>query len=427
MTEAVRDLLSLPTSVPLQVVERDTTLVARIGEGADQLELKFTPSAPAHWVNTEEFGVDIKRFRDGRDPKEIEEWRPLLRSLKRRLEDLQSGRWANVVDAVSRARPYRDLDDSMYRQVTAGEALIRLGFRCNQRCDFCWQDRSWPEPPPEFYAQWVDEMAAAGVPEITLSGGEPTLHHDLPSLVRRIRSHGCRVRLQTNCVRMAKPGYAEELAAAGVHLVFVSYHAHEPAVSDAMTRAPGTHGRTVAGIEACLDAGITVLLNAVIDTRNYASLPEYAAHIVERFAARASSAPISVHLSHPCAGMPDEPWHEHIAPLDLVQPYLVEAIRVFWDGGVIVGASGTGGFPACILRDVPEAIWEVRAEAQNRFDRSARAQPEPCRTCAFSDGCLGARREYVDRFGGRGLVPFDERPAFGESPQRQLERILIEG
>ena len=44
----------------------------------------------------------------------------------------------------------------------------------------------------------VDRLAALGTGIITLSGGEPLLHPDLDTIIRRIRSHGAIATLITN-------------------------------------------------------------------------------------------------------------------------------------------------------------------------------------------------------------------------------------
>ena len=57
-------------------------------------------------------------------------------------------------------KSYLGLDDDYYRRiffgVVGGSANLRLGFRCNQDCGFCWQSRKWPEPPAEMYGIWLD-------------------------------------------------------------------------------------------------------------------------------------------------------------------------------------------------------------------------------------------------------------------------------
>ena len=45
-----------------------------------------------------------------------------------------------------------------------------------------------------------------------------------------------------------------------------------------------------------------------------------------------------------------------------------------------------------------------------------------CDECAVRPHCLGVRREYLDRFGDRGLVPFEEAPEFAVLPATVADR-----
>src|SRR5581483_2257926 len=182
----------------------------------------------------------------------------LLQALVRRLR--RADRDGTPVDALQAAlhawRPFARIQDTEFRNVSDTEAILRVGFRCNQDCGFCWQGRDWPAPPRALLERWIDEMAAAGVHQLTISGGEPTVYSELLDLVRRARTAGLRPLLQTNAIRMAKPDFTRELVDAGVEGLIVSYHAADPALSDLLTRAPGTHVRTEAGIRASLRAGM---------------------------------------------------------------------------------------------------------------------------------------------------------------------------
>jgi MoaA/NifB/PqqE/SkfB family radical SAM enzyme len=83
-----------------------------------------------------------------------------------------------------------------YRPVAAHLIPIR---RCNLSCGYCneYDDHSAPVPTPDVLAR-VDRLAALGTGIITLSGGEPLLHPDLDTIVRRIRAQGAIATLITN-------------------------------------------------------------------------------------------------------------------------------------------------------------------------------------------------------------------------------------
>lgn len=71
--------------------------------------------------------------------------------------------------------------------------------RCNLSCTYCneYDKTSPPVPLPEMLRR-IDHLATLGTSIMTFSGGEPTLHPDLDTLIQRVRSHGAICTLITN-------------------------------------------------------------------------------------------------------------------------------------------------------------------------------------------------------------------------------------
>jgi MoaA/NifB/PqqE/SkfB family radical SAM enzyme len=85
---------------------------------------------------------------------------------------------------------------SPYRPVAAHLIPIR---RCNLSCTYCneYDEHSAPVRTADLLAR-VDQLAALGTGIITLSGGEPLLHPDLDTIIRRIRDRGSIATIITN-------------------------------------------------------------------------------------------------------------------------------------------------------------------------------------------------------------------------------------
>jgi MoaA/NifB/PqqE/SkfB family radical SAM enzyme len=71
--------------------------------------------------------------------------------------------------------------------------------RCNLACQYCneFDDFSKPVPTATMFRR-LDKLAELGTSVITISGGEPLLHPELDSIIRRIRSHGMIAGMITN-------------------------------------------------------------------------------------------------------------------------------------------------------------------------------------------------------------------------------------
>lgn len=320
---------------------------------------------------------------------------------------------------LDRLAPWLGLDDGCYRRVFNGSlgrsGNLRLGYRCNQDCGLCWQSRGWPEPPAALYAVWLDELAAAGVTTLTFTGGEPTLHRSLPALVRRARvEHGMHVQIQTNAIQLAKPRVLDRLLEAGPHQLFVSLHAPEAALSDRITRAPGTHVRTVKGIESALAAGVPVGLNCVVDQLNVDALEAHGRFIVERFVRPFPDNPVgSVTFSRSQTYFDRALWQTRLVPMDRVRPGIVAAARLLHAHGVMLDITFSScSLPACVLHEVPELVRLPAAEDVGQTDlrRTHHAPDSGCARCALAPRCEGPGHGYAERFGDRGLQPFAQVP-----------------
>jgi radical SAM protein with 4Fe4S-binding SPASM domain len=74
-------------------------------------------------------------------------------------------------------------------------------YRCNLSCAFCYSESGpgrEPEPAPEVRRRIVDRLAACGVLEVAIGGGEPTLLPDLLELLAAIRAAGMVPNVTTN-------------------------------------------------------------------------------------------------------------------------------------------------------------------------------------------------------------------------------------
>jgi sulfatase maturation enzyme AslB (radical SAM superfamily) len=385
-----------------------------------------SPNRP-FWFQTEHFSFGYQKADENTDFEELaaKEW---LRGFKPRMEGLDgedsSAELDLVLGALQAYRPFEDLRDHDFRQLVAGDVgysgHLRLGFRCNQDCHFCWQDRDWPEPPSEFYTTWLDEMAGYGIDELVISGGEPTIHKALPDIVARaVTEHGLIVTLETNAIRLGKENYRNQLIEAGLKNVFVSYHSQDANISDTLTRAPGTHVGTVAGIKACVDSSLNVFLNCVVQRENVHDLPAHARFIASEFrrADHSADAPSvkRVTYSFPSAYWDLETYTRSIVPLDEVSEPLTKAIRTLYEQSISTQVLGTCGFPPCVIKQEEKSLWFCDRDELEFSEQANRVFGDVCSQCVIQANCLGVRKEYLDVYGDRGLRPFDKMPRLLET------------
>jgi pyruvate formate lyase activating enzyme len=101
--------------------------------------------------------------------------------------------------------------------------------RCNFRCPYC-HNHTLVFHPEQYSTISLDDIIHRlhslknWIDGVCLTGGEPTLHTNLPSLIRKIRRHGFLVKLDTNG---SNPQMLEKLITAG-EIDFVSMDVKAP-------------------------------------------------------------------------------------------------------------------------------------------------------------------------------------------------------
>lgn len=164
-----------------------------------------------------------------------------------------------------------------YQRCIPLSATIETTLRCNIRCVHCYNfDRAEPYAPSRARAELtrdevlgaIDQLRAIGTLSLTFSGGEATLHPDLPDFVARAADRHCTAALITNGTALGAPGYARRLAGAGLTAVSISLYGATPAVHDAFTATPGALARSLAGAAAARDAGLSVTLRFMLVRSN---------------------------------------------------------------------------------------------------------------------------------------------------------------
>jgi radical SAM protein with 4Fe4S-binding SPASM domain len=137
---------------------------------------------------------------------------------------------------------------------------LQVADRCNHACAHCYQIQGLKgELSLDQVKAVIDDMAAAGVLTLNVSGGEATLRPDLLDILRHARARGFAVRLYTNAF-LVDDALADALAAVGLHEVHVSLYSTVAAEHDAVTRVPNSWERTVRGVKALRARKVRVIL-----------------------------------------------------------------------------------------------------------------------------------------------------------------------
>jgi len=152
---------------------------------------------------------------------------------------------------------------------------ISVTDRCNLRCRYCMPEAEYVWLPRrdlltfEEISTLVDVFTGLGVDKVRLTGGEPLLRRDLPTLVEMLSAKPLRdLAMTTNGVLLA--GHVDKLKEAGLQRITVSLDTLRADRSKTLSQR-ATHPSVLKGIASIAPAGFTgtkidtVALNGIND------------------------------------------------------------------------------------------------------------------------------------------------------------------
>jgi cyclic pyranopterin phosphate synthase len=132
--------------------------------------------------------------------------------------------------------------------------------RCNLRCQYCMPEEEYVWLPREDLLSFeeilllVDMFSELGVDKVRLTGGEPLLRKDLPTLVSMLSKNLRLDDLAMTTNGMLLADHAQALYDAGLHRVTVSLDTLRPERFKRLTRRDG-HVKVLQGIQAAEQVG----------------------------------------------------------------------------------------------------------------------------------------------------------------------------
>jgi uncharacterized radical SAM superfamily Fe-S cluster-containing enzyme len=169
-------------------------------------------------------------------------------------------------------------------------AVIEVTSRCNLACPVCFADSgsvAAQDPDLQTVDDWYRRVLRASGPEIIiqLSGGEPTVRGDLPTIVEMGRALGFPfIQVNTNGLRIAgEKKYANMLRHAGTSSVFLQFDGTEDAIYRRL-RGTSLYKEKRLAIDRCAENDIGVVLVATIvpgvNTHNIGAILKLALELI---------------------------------------------------------------------------------------------------------------------------------------------------
>jgi radical SAM protein with 4Fe4S-binding SPASM domain len=150
------------------------------------------------------------------------------------------------------------------------KADVALTYGCNNACNHCYNATSHLGMASLSVDDWKKVLILLkqkGVPHIIFTGGEATLHPDLPELVEYADKLGQVTGLNSNGRRFSQPSFVETLRKAGLNHVQITLASSRARIHDQINGV-SAFSQTVKGIENCLSRGLHAITNTTLMKSN---------------------------------------------------------------------------------------------------------------------------------------------------------------
>lgn len=141
-------------------------------------------------------------------------------------------------------------------------------WNCNQKCLHCYaadqEKANVEELSTEEWKEIIDKCRKIGIPQVTFTGGEPTLRDDLTELIEY--SKWFVTRLNTNGVLLTEE-LCNQLYEASLDSVQITLYSYVPGIHNELVGA-NNFEETVNGIKNALKSGLNVSINTPLCSLN---------------------------------------------------------------------------------------------------------------------------------------------------------------
>jgi len=143
-----------------------------------------------------------------------------------------------------------------------------LTWRCDHKCVHCYlTERRQDELSMEEAEDLLDQLAAAGVMMLLISGGDPFLRPDGAAMIKMAREKGFDIRINTHG-NFIDDKLADFLADIAITRVNISVYSDDPAEHEAVTLIKGSLAKSIAAAERLVARGVKVNLKTPVMVHN---------------------------------------------------------------------------------------------------------------------------------------------------------------
>ena len=164
---------------------------------------------------------------------------------------------------------YAEKMEAPHRMDLMVSAMTRNGnWNCNQKCVHCYaagqEQSSQKELFTDDWKEIIDKCRKLKIPQLTFTGGEPTMREDLFELIEHAKWFV--TRLNTNGIKLTKE-YCRKLREVSLDSMQITFYSFDEKIHNRLVGAE-RFADVVNGIDNAVEAGINVSINTPLCTLN---------------------------------------------------------------------------------------------------------------------------------------------------------------
>lgn len=211
-------------------------------------------------------------------------------------------------------------------------AYLAICYVCNENCKYCpcsEQEKAYHAITEySLLIRKIDDLISHGITDVTLSGGEPTLHPRLIDIIRYLQERHVEVTLLSNGELFQNEQFRTHFLSR-VDLqhfkLITTIHSHLADEHDSANNTPGSFVRSIEGLKALEDAKTRITIKHCITKANYRDLSTFISFVETNFRAATDLQLCSIDY----CGIPKDSMAEEKLAFKTLRPNLEKAFDLY--------------------------------------------------------------------------------------------------
>lgn len=289
-------------------------------------------------------------------------------------------------------------------------AYLAVGYACNQRCRCCplidKEHRKMIVSLDDIKKE-ATIMKNLGVTDVTISGGEPTIHPNFFEIIDFFFDQGIAVHILSNGEKFADKKFLTKFLQIsrnnGVS-VTTTFHSHIAEEHEYQNQSKGSFERSLSGIRALDINNINVSVKHCITSNNYNNLPQFLDFVLNNFSVNAEIQFWGIDL----CGIDEQLAKESFVDYKLISKFMEITLDLFESRSEPRGRVLTiNNLPLCMLDAYywkyftsPEMDTYIEHMQEGRkMDAISGPASKRCFNCGFRAYCPGVYYSNFDIIG----------------------------